>query len=93
MKLAAAVPSRILLLILTARTLVTAFVLPGSATAEAAARSTSPDQIALPDGFAPEGIAIAGNSGSRVNGDIYAADLGTGRAGCSPPVRAPRRWG
>lgn len=44
-----------------------------------------PDQIALPDGFLPEGIAI-GNSpvaylGSRADGDIYAADLRTGHPG------------
>jgi sugar lactone lactonase YvrE len=38
--------------------------------------------IALPDGFQPEGIALGGKvvySGSRVTGDIYAADLRTGR--------------
>ncbi len=75
-------PGRTLLLALTTLALVVAFVLPGSTTAEAAATNTSPSRIALPDGFAPEGIAIAGNyvySGSRTTGDIYAADLRTGR--------------
>ena len=41
-----------------------------------------PASIALPDGFQPEGIAIGGKvvySGSRVTGDIYAADLRTGQ--------------
>ena len=45
-----------------------------------------PASIALPDGFQPEGIAIGAKpgkpvvySGSRVTGDIYAADLRTGK--------------
>ncbi len=42
-----------------------------------------PDVIALPDGFLPEGIAIGKKPvaylGSRADGDIYAADLRTGR--------------
>ncbi|TCC64470.1 superoxide dismutase [Kribbella pittospori] len=40
-----------------------------------------PTRIELPDGFQPEGIAIAGGKaffGSRVDGDIYRADLRTG---------------
>jgi sugar lactone lactonase YvrE len=40
-----------------------------------------PTRIELPDGFQPEGIAIAGSTayfGSRADGDIYAADLRTG---------------
>jgi sugar lactone lactonase YvrE len=40
-----------------------------------------PARIELPDGFQPEGIAIAGGKaffGSRVDGDIYRADLRTG---------------
>ena len=43
---------------------------------------TAPASIALPVGFQPEGIAVVGNrvwSGSRVTGDIYTADLRTGR--------------
>jgi sugar lactone lactonase YvrE len=41
-----------------------------------------PATIALPVGFQPEGIAIRGKrvySGSRVTGDIYVADLRTGK--------------
>ena len=41
-----------------------------------------PDRIELPDGFQPEGIAIDRGTayfGSRADGDIYAADLRTGR--------------
>ena len=41
-----------------------------------------PASIALPTGFQPEGIAIKGTkiySGSRATGDIYVADLGTGK--------------
>ncbi|MBA8793157.1 sugar lactone lactonase YvrE [Friedmanniella endophytica] len=44
--------------------------------------ATLPDRIALPDGFAPEGIAVAGHTaylGSRVDGDLYKVDLRTGR--------------
>lgn len=49
----------------------------------AQARSRFPDQIGLPDGFQPEGIAIGSRPiayvGSLADGDIYAADLRTGR--------------
>lgn len=41
-----------------------------------------PASIALPTGFQPEGIAIKGTkvySGSRATGDIYVADLRTGK--------------
>jgi sugar lactone lactonase YvrE len=41
-----------------------------------------PTRFPLPDGFQPEGIAIARGRayfGSRADGDIYAADLRTGR--------------
>ncbi len=41
-----------------------------------------PAVISLPNGFAPEGIAIRGNTawfGSLVDGDIYAASLRTGK--------------
>jgi sugar lactone lactonase YvrE len=54
-------------------------------TAEPTARHGSfPSQIQLPDGFQPEGIAIARDRpfayfGSRVDGDIYRANLRTGR--------------
>jgi hypothetical protein len=42
---------------------------------------TFPTRFDLPNGFQPEGIAIAGRTayfGSRADGDIYAADLKTG---------------
>ncbi|WP_043641249.1 superoxide dismutase [Nonomuraea candida] len=41
-----------------------------------------PDTFPLPDGFQPEGIAIGGRHayfGSRATGDIYRADLRTGK--------------
>ncbi len=57
----------------------------GAATAAAAAAGHSPRfprRFDLPPGFQPEGIAIGRSStayfGSRVDGDIYAADLRTG---------------
>lgn len=75
------------------RTLVRAFatmlglsgLLLGSLTTSASATHAPrfPARIELPAGFQPEGIAIdrAGKAyfGSRVDGDIYAADLRTGR--------------
>jgi sugar lactone lactonase YvrE len=56
-----------------------------TATATAAPTTTTtkfPTRIELPDGFQPEGIAIARGTayfGSRLDGDIYAADLRTGK--------------
>jgi sugar lactone lactonase YvrE len=57
-----------------------------AATAAPAVTATSavtyPVRLELPNGFQPEGIAIAGNTayfGSRADGDIYAADLRTGQ--------------
>lgn len=48
-----------------------------------AAAPRFPAQFSLPDGFQPEGIAIGGGPvayfGSLVDGDIYRADLRTGR--------------
>jgi sugar lactone lactonase YvrE len=44
--------------------------------------ATRPGTFPLPNGFQPEGIAIAGGHayfGSRATGDIYRADLRTGR--------------
>lgn len=44
-------------------------------------RQEPPSRIALPDGFQPEGIEARGPAvwfGSRVDGDVYAADLRTG---------------
>lgn len=55
----------------------------------ALAQSTYPEKIALPDGFAPEGIEIAlGNTfyvGSVQTGAIYAGDLRTGAGGVLVP--------
>lgn len=60
--------------------------LVGADTASAAPKHdqgrSRPASIALPVGFQPEGIAIKGKrvySGSRVTGDIYVADLRTGK--------------
>ncbi|RZT28449.1 sugar lactone lactonase YvrE [Kribbella sp. VKM Ac-2569] len=53
-----------------------------SAPAANAAPAPYPTRFELPDGFQPEGIAIARGTayfGSRADGDIYAADLRTGR--------------
>lgn len=51
--------------------------------AEAKKHTPYPDSIALPNGFRPEGIAIGKRPiaylGSLANGDIYAADLRTGK--------------
>jgi len=54
-----------------------------STEADSSATSTSsfPTTITLPDGFAPEGIAISGSFaflGSRATGSVYKADLATG---------------
>lgn len=58
-------------------------VVAGSAPALAAHdRPTFPTRIELPDGFQPEGIAIGPGAfayfGSRLDGDIFRADLRTG---------------
>ncbi|WP_445256865.1 SMP-30/gluconolactonase/LRE family protein [Nocardioides aurantiacus] len=57
---------------------------PASAADRRPDRSEPPSRIELPDGFQPEGIEARGPVaylGSRVDGDVYAADLraGTGR--------------
>jgi sugar lactone lactonase YvrE len=55
----------------------------GAAPASAHSAASAPTTIQLPDGFQPEGIAIGkapyAYFGSRVDGDIYRADLRTGR--------------
>ncbi len=56
----------------------------GTVVAPASAHSPArfPTRIELPNGWQPEGIAIKGKTayfGSRADGDIYAADLRTGR--------------
>ena len=67
-----------------ARALLTAgLLLAGPLPADAKPRHRYADRIALPVGFQPEGIAIGRApvvySGSRVSGDIFAADLRTGQ--------------
>lgn len=55
--------------------------LASTSTANAAPTAPFPTTFDLPDGFQPEGIAIARGTayfGSRADGDIYAADLRTG---------------
>jgi len=52
-----------------------------STEADSSATSTFPTTIAVPDGFAPEGIAISGVHaflGSRATGSVYKANLATG---------------
>lgn len=72
------------LLRLVAGLVVPAVALAGSITAPAAAGHAprSPDRIELPNGFQPEGIDIHRGTaylGSLADGDIYAADLRSGR--------------
>ncbi|MFI5491802.1 superoxide dismutase [Actinoplanes sp. NPDC051859] len=74
-------PRRILALVtLTALAITAAPPAPASATPTG---SFAPRVIGLPDGFQPEGIAIGtlpyAYFGSRVDGDIYRANLHTGR--------------
>jgi sugar lactone lactonase YvrE len=58
---------------------------PLALTPTASSAQGFPDRIELPDGFLPEGISIgrAGGPvayfGSRADGDLYRADLGTGQ--------------
>ncbi|WP_219467951.1 SMP-30/gluconolactonase/LRE family protein [Nonomuraea rhizosphaerae] len=56
---------------------------PAPAQAAALSHPSAPDTIALPNGFRPEGITIGhapvAYLGSLANGDIYRADLRTGR--------------
>ena len=58
-------------------------VTAGATPAVADPASQAPTVIQLPDGFQPEGIAIGGAPfayfGSRVDGDIYRANLSTGQ--------------
>ena len=69
---------------LTTLGLTVGLALVGTDAAQAAPQRphpVGPASIALPVGFQPEGIAVGGHtvySGSRVTGDIYAADLRTG---------------
>ena len=74
--------------VMTTACLSVALVATGAVGAEASPRhhhhgGSWPAQIALPNGFQPEGIAIGrapvAYTGSLADGDIYAADLRTGR--------------
>lgn len=60
-----------------------AVLAPAAAAPQGTAADTFPDRIELPDGFLPEGIAINAWPyawfGSRADGDIYQANLRTGR--------------
>lgn len=72
---------------LTRRTLITAAAAVPAAllvATPAAANDRHPDLIALPDGWQPEGIAVAGRHayvGSLADGSVYRADLRTGEGG------------
>ena len=75
---------RAMLRLLTAALLSAMLALTLVAPAEAHGRHKRfPDRIALPDGFLPEGITIGRAPiaflGSRADGDIYAANLKTGK--------------
>lgn len=66
---------------LAAAALAVTLVAPTTATAKPPRHQEPPSRIALPDGFQPEGIDARGSTaffGSRVDGDVYAADLRTG---------------
>lgn len=68
-------------LLLTALTAVAAVPSSAQAGPAASSRQAFPSRFELPDGFQPEGIAISRGVayfGSRLDGDIYAADLRTG---------------
>jgi DNA-binding beta-propeller fold protein YncE len=64
------------------------------AVARAAPLNRFPDQIALPNGWLPEGIVTGRGpviySGSRANGAIYAADLRTGEGAVLVPGQMGR---
>ena len=72
--------SRLRLSLLATTAVTTALLAP--ATTSAPARADAPPMsFALPDGFQPEGIAVDGQFGyfgSRLDGDLYRADLRTG---------------
>jgi hypothetical protein len=71
----------------------TTVALMASATAGAAG-SAFPERIELPDGFQPEGIAIAGTHfyvGSIPTGAVYRGDLRTGEGNMLVPPQAGRQ--
>jgi sugar lactone lactonase YvrE len=75
------------------RILTIAVLLCAALAAAAQARPHHPDQIALPNGFQPEGIAIDGRDvfvGSIPTGAIWAGDLKKGRGDILVPGRPGR---
>jgi sugar lactone lactonase YvrE len=74
---------RVLIVMLAAMSLPTAAA--GAASGDGGGAAAFPTTIPLPDGFAPEGIAIGAAPfayfGSLLDGSIYRADLVTGRGG------------
>ena len=70
------------LVLLTGLVTATAGTVVAPASAHNAHSTRFPTRIELPNGWQPEGISIKGTTayfGSRADGDIYAADLRTGR--------------
>ncbi len=68
---------------LTGVALTASLVGPATAHPRHGQQDRYPDEIALPVGFQPEGIAIGGSTaylGSLADGDIYSANLKTGRS-------------
>ncbi|WP_139979879.1 superoxide dismutase [Nocardioides litoris] len=66
----------------TAAALATPVAATAAPVADRPAKPRPPAAFPLPDGFQPEGIAVQGRFGyfgSRVDGDIYRANLATGR--------------
>jgi hypothetical protein len=64
------------------------------ATTPSSAQSAFPERIELPDGFQPEGIAIAGTQfyvGSIPTGRVYRGDLRTGAGAVLVPQQAGRQ--
>ncbi len=76
------------------RTLVLALTVAATLTASALATTTAfPAQIALPNGFQPEGIAIAGQQfyvGSIPTGAVYSGSLRTGEGTLLVPAQTGR---
>jgi sugar lactone lactonase YvrE len=75
--------------------MVVAFIVAGTLAATAIAGSTSgfPKRIDIPDGFQPEGIAIAGQQfyvGSIPTGAVYRGNVRTGTGAILVPVQAGR---
>jgi hypothetical protein len=79
--------TRLLLALTTIAALVAVAITPASA------QSAFPERIELPDGFQPEGIAIAGTQfyvGSIPTGRVYRGDLRTGQGAVFVPEHPDR---